>query len=82
MERTMSVEEKIRRAEEIYARRQGSNQKRTATVTVNNENKKDIKLLKKMIIQIIASLLIYLIVLPALSNFRFNLFGKKCFIIT
>ena len=40
----MSVEEKIRRAEEIYARRQGSNQKRTATVTVNTENKKDIKL--------------------------------------
>ena len=68
MERTMSVEEKIRRAEEIYARRQGSNQKRTATVTVNNENKKDIKLLKKMIIQIIASLLIYLIVYIIQNN--------------
>lgn len=60
MERTMSVEEKIRRAEEIYARRQEGTQRRTATVTVNNENKKDIKLLKKMIIQIIVSLLIYL----------------------
>lgn len=60
MERTMSVEEKIRRAEEIYARRQETNQRKTATVTVNNENKKDIKLLKKMIIQIIISLLIYL----------------------
>ena len=60
MERTMSVEEKIRRAEEIYARRQEGTQRRTATVTVNNENKKDIKLLKKMIIQIIISLLIYL----------------------
>ena len=68
MERTMSVEEKIKRAEEIYARRQGSNQKRTATVTVNNENKKDIKLLKKMIIQIIASLLIYLIVYIIQNN--------------
>ena len=44
MERTMSVEEKIRRAEEIYARRQETNQRKTATVTVNNENKKDIKL--------------------------------------
>lgn len=60
MERTMSVEEKIRRAEEIYARRQEGTQRRTATVTVNNENKKDIKLLKKMIIQIVVSLLIYL----------------------
>ena len=60
MERTMTVEEKIRRAEEIYARRQETNQRKTATVTVNNENKKDIKLLKKMIIQIIISLLIYL----------------------
>ena len=56
----MSVEEKIRRAEEIYARRQEVTQRRPATVTVNNENKKDIKLLKKMIIQIIVSLLIYL----------------------
>ena len=56
----MTVEEKIRRAEEIYARRQETNQRKTATVTVNNENKKDIKLLKKMIIQIIISLLIYL----------------------
>ena len=60
MERTLTVEEKIRRAEEIYARRQETNQRKTATVTVNNENKKDIKLLKKMIIQIIISLLIYL----------------------
>ena len=41
MERTMTVEEKIRRAEEIYARRQETNQRKTATVTVNNENKKD-----------------------------------------
>lgn len=68
MERTMSVEEKIRRAEEIYARRQEGTQKRTATVTVNNENKKDIKLLKKMIIQIIVSLLIYLIVYIIQNN--------------
>lgn len=59
MERTMSVEEKIRRAEEIYTRRQEGTQRKTATVTVNNENKKDIKLLKKMIIQIVVSLLIY-----------------------
>lgn len=64
MERTMSIEDKIRRAEEIYARRHESEQRKTATVTVN-ENKsarKDIKLLKKMIIQIIVSLAIYLVV--------------------
>ncbi len=60
MERTLSVEEKIRRAEEIYARRQEGNIRKTATVNVNNSNnKKDIKLLRKMIIQIIVCMLIY-----------------------
>ena len=68
MERTMTIEEKIRRAEEIYARRQGNIQGRTARVTVNNENKKDIKLLKKMIIQIIVSLLIYLTIYIIQNN--------------
>ena len=68
MERTMSVEEKIRKAEEIYARRQEGTPKRTATVTVNNENRKDIKLLKKMIIQIVVSLLIYLVVYIIQNN--------------
>lgn len=60
MERTMTVEEKIRRAEEIYARRQQGTQRKTATVTLSNESKKDIKLLKKLIIQIMLSLSIYL----------------------
>lgn len=68
MERTMSVEEKIRRAEEIYARKQEGTQRRTATVTVNNENKKDIKLLRKMIIQIILSLSIYLVIYIIQNN--------------
>lgn len=68
MERTMSVEEKIRRAEEIYARRQEGTQRKTATVTVNNENKKDVKLLKKMLIQIVVSLLIYLVVYIIQNN--------------
>ena len=68
MERTMSVEEKIRRTEEIYARRQEGVQRKTAKVTVNNENKKDIKLLKKMIIQIVVSLLIYLVVYIIQNN--------------
>ena len=60
MERTMSVEEKIKRAEEIYARRKEGN---TARVGIYNDNKKkDIKLLKKMIIQIIICLVIYFII--------------------
>lgn len=70
MERTMSVEDKIRRAEEIYARRHEVEQRRTATVPVN-ENKstrKDIRLLKKMIIQIIVSLAIYLVVYVINNN--------------
>ena len=62
MERTLSVEEKIRRAEEIYARRHEENFRPTATVTVGKDNKKDIKLLKKLIIQIIACILIYLVI--------------------
>lgn len=60
MERSMSVEDKIRRAEEIYARRHEHEPKHMATVSVNE--KKDLKLLKKMIIQIIACLCIYLII--------------------
>ena len=68
MEKPRSVEEKIRKAEEIYARRKEGTQRKTATVTVNNENKKDIKLLKKMIIQIVVSLLIYLIIYIIQNN--------------
>ena len=50
MERTMSVEEKIRRAEEIYAKKQeGKNPKTTRVGIYENKTKKDIKLLKKMI---------------------------------
>ena len=45
MERSLSVEEKIRRAEEIYERRKQGNRKPIATVSVRE--KKDVKLLKK-----------------------------------
>ena len=68
MERAMSVEEKIRRAEEIYARRQEGTQRKTATVTVNNKNKKDLKLLKKMVIQILLSLSIYMVIYVIQNN--------------
>ena len=60
MERTMSVEEKIRRAEQIYERRQQGKSRPVATVNV--DNKKDIKLLKKMVVQILICLSIYLII--------------------
>ena len=66
MERTMSVEDKIRRAEEIYQRRQEGNVRPTATVNVSD--KKDVKLLKKMILQIIACLCIYLIISTLQNN--------------
>ena len=72
MEKIMSVEEKIRRAEEIYLRRQGENTTRTQTqkVPVNNTEKKDIKLLKKMIKQIIVCILIY-IAIYTIQNSQF-----------
>ena len=46
MERTMSVEEKIRRAEQIYERRKQGSDKQIATVSVNNEKKRH-KIIKK-----------------------------------
>ncbi len=61
MERTMSVEEKIRRAEQIYERRKQGSDKQIATLSVNNE-KKDIRLLKKMIVQILICISIYLVI--------------------
>lgn len=63
MERTMSVEEKIRRAEEIYAKKQEGKEGNTARVGIYQKNtKRDIKLLKKMIIQIIVCLAIYFVI--------------------
>ena len=59
MERTATVEERIRRAEQIYARRQGLESKEiTINRNKNKQEKKDIKLLKKMVIQIIICILI------------------------
>lgn len=60
MERTMSVEEKIRKAEEIYYRRR--NQEMPARDTIIKQpvkKKRNIKLLKKMIKQILICLVIY-----------------------
>lgn len=61
MERVLSVEEKIRRAEERYEKRKNQNYRNT-TATVNiADNNRDFKILKKMIIQILICLLIYFI---------------------
>ena len=66
MERVASVEEKIRRAEEIYEKRKQGNVRPVATVNVND--KKDIKLLKKMLIQMLICVSIYLIIYTIQSN--------------
>lgn len=69
MERAMTVEERIRRAEEIYERR-----KRNEGLTVIQEEKKDksekkdIKLLKKMIVQLIVCICIYLVIYIIQNN--------------
>ena len=76
MERTMSVEDKIRRAEEIYYRRK-EREIPTNEILKNSENKsknkKDIKLLKKMIKQIIVCLTIYALFYTIInSNYIFS----------
>ena len=62
----MSVEEKVRRAEEIYERRKQGETRPVAKVSVSD--KKDIKLLKKMIIQILVCVSIYLIIYSIQNN--------------
>ena len=57
MEKVLSAEEKIKRAEEIYYRKKQSNNSKTATLNVNS--KKDYRLLKKIIVQILICIGIY-----------------------
>ena len=73
MERVISEEEKIRRAIEISQRRnQNYYQRESARVKVNN-NKKDYKLFKKMMLQIVICLLIYIIFhLISTTNYAFS----------
>lgn len=67
MEKVMSVEEKIRRAEEIYERKRKGENRTVAKVPVNDE-KKDIKLLKRMFIQVLVCVSIYLIIYTINNN--------------
>lgn len=67
MERVMSSEERIRRAEEIYERRKQGENKPIVKVVANNQ-KKDIKLLKKLILQILVCVTIYLSIYAIYNN--------------
>lgn len=58
MEKLLTTEDRIRRAEEIYERRK-NRQVRMNTATVNVNNKKNFKLLKKVLLQILACSIIY-----------------------
>ncbi|MCI9016980.1 MAG: M23 family metallopeptidase [Clostridia bacterium] len=72
MERTLSPEEKIRRAEEIYNRRRNQ-QVRTTVATVKVSDEKKYGLFKKMILQILICLVIYFIFhLIQSSNYIFS----------
>ena len=71
MERVMSVEDKIRRAEEIYYKRREQENPRLRSGYERNKERKfgySIKLLKKMITQIIICLMIYAVFYSVVSN--------------
>ncbi len=68
MERVMSVEDKIRKAEEIYYRRNFGNNEIKEKRFTEPKGKKDVKLLKKMFMQIIVCLFIYMVFYLIINN--------------
>lgn len=71
MERAMTVEEKIRRAEEIYERRkrsQGADLPSIVKGKSKDKDKKDIKLLRKIIIQLVICAVIYFVFYTIQNN--------------
>lgn len=73
MERTITSEERIRRAEEIYQRRRIQNGIKVPTSQVNAGNKVQYGMLKKVILQILICMLIYFIFyLIKNSNYIFS----------
>lgn len=73
MERTVTAEERIRRAEEIYQRRRMQNDIKVPTSQMNANNKLEYRMLKKLILQILICLLIYFIFyLIKNSNYIFS----------
>ena len=72
MERLLNQDERIRRAQEIYARRQNLREK-TKRATVNISEPKNFKLLKKIALQLIICALIYFIFyLINTTNYTFS----------
>lgn len=73
MERTVSAEERIRRAEEIYQRRRMQSDVRVPTSNVNTKKNAEYRMFKKLILQIVICLLIYFIFyLIKNSNYIFS----------
>lgn len=73
MERALSAEERIRRAEEIYQRRRTENGVRVPTSNVNVKKNVEYRLFKKLVLQIVICLLIYFIFyLIKNSNYIFS----------
>lgn len=73
MERVISSEERIRRAEEIYQRRKMQRGVRVSTTNVNAKIRPEYRMFKKLILQIIICLLIYFIFyLIKNSNYIFS----------
>ncbi len=73
MERTISAEERIRRAEEIYQRRKMQGGVRVSSSNVNTTGKVEYRMFKKLILQIAICLLIYFIFyLIKNSNYIFS----------
>lgn len=72
MEKILSSNERVRRAEEIYARRQNVRE-RTKRATVNVSEPKNFRLLKRVILQLIICALIYCIFyLINTTNYSFS----------
>lgn len=61
MERVLTPEERIRRAEEIYQRRKEQNGIRVTSSSVNAGKRNDFSLIKKMLLQIAICLVVYFI---------------------
>ena len=77
MERLLSQDERIRRAEEIYARRQDLRERtKRATLNVSNETR-NFRLLKKLALQITICMLMYFIFYLINTTNYWNS-GTKC----
>lgn len=73
MERVLSPEERIRRAEEIYNRRRTENRVRVSTSRVNVQKESKLTLYKKLILQILICFVLYFIFyLIKNSNYIFS----------